>query len=302
MSVNQFVSNIGPPMTMQLDAAIATAGLSKQQAEEIFLLTREAQKLGRKIMHDFINLSNQEAMFCMGVEATGYEKVASGCPDHVTAYYTMTHSKGVEAEKLNEAFDCLSKEVGKAWLDTYSILFRHALAYQNKLSNFLTESEEAIEALLDCIWTVIVKVIKDTGTPTSDGLEITVCLVDMLPTIPIHLAFHSSKPGLTSFAPEVYAAWPWFRMDVLDLTHMPPLQNNRKVLYVLHEEIIKNMGGASNTAKAVEPAACFGMAPLSTIGGKACEVGASDGPANSPHASLIGSLYHNYHHSVLTTF
>ena len=71
-------------------------------------------------------------------------------------------------------------------------------------------------------------------------------------------------------------------MDVLDFSHMPPLQSNRKVLDVLHEEILKNMGGASKTAKAVEPAACFAMADLSTIGGKACEVGASDGPTNSP--------------------
>ena len=72
-------------MTMQLDAAIAMAGLSKQQAGEIFLQTRKAQKLGRKLTHDFINLSNQKALFCMGVQATGYEKVASGHPDHVTA-------------------------------------------------------------------------------------------------------------------------------------------------------------------------------------------------------------------------
>ena len=40
-------------------------------------------------MHDFIHLSNKEALFCMGIQATGYEKVTSGHPDHVTAYYTM---------------------------------------------------------------------------------------------------------------------------------------------------------------------------------------------------------------------
>ena len=81
----------------------------------------------------------------MGVLATGYEKVASGCPDHVTAYYTMICSEGVK--KLDEAFDHLCQEAGEAWLDTNSILFHHALEYQNKLSDFLTESEEAIEAL-----------------------------------------------------------------------------------------------------------------------------------------------------------
>ena len=69
---------------------------------------------GRKISCDFINLSNQEALFHMGVQATGYEKVASGHPDHVTAYYMMICSEGVEAEKLDEAFDCLCKEAGEA--------------------------------------------------------------------------------------------------------------------------------------------------------------------------------------------
>ena len=191
----------------------------------------------------------------------------------------------MEAEKLNKAFDCLRKEAGKAWLDTNSILFCHALEYQNKLSDFLTESEEAIEALYDCIWTVVIMVMEDAGKPTADGLGIAVHLVDMLPTILIHLAFHSSTPGLTSFMPEVYAAQPRFRMDVLDFSHMPPLQSDRKVLYVLCEEIIKNMGGASKMAKAIEPSACFFMADLSTIGRKACEVGASDGPTNSPCAS-----------------
>ena len=86
MSATPFVTSSGPPATMQLDMAIAMVGLSMEQAEEIFLLTCEAKKLGRKIMHNFINLSSQEALFCMGAQATGYEKVASGCPDHVTAY------------------------------------------------------------------------------------------------------------------------------------------------------------------------------------------------------------------------
>ena len=99
-------------------------------------------------------------------------------------------------------------------MDTNSIHFRHALEYQNELSDFLTESEDAIEALHDHIWTVIVKVMEDAVKPMADGLGITVRLVEMLPTILIHLAFHPSTPGLTSFVPEIYAAWPRFRTDV----------------------------------------------------------------------------------------
>ena len=77
----------------------------------------------------------------MGVQSTVYKKVASGCPDCVTAYYMMIWSEGVEAEKLDKAFDHLHKEEGEAWLDTNSILFHHTLEYQNKLSDFLTESK-----------------------------------------------------------------------------------------------------------------------------------------------------------------
>ena len=130
---------------------------------------------------------------------------------------------------------------------------------------------------------------EDAGAPVIDGLGIAVHLVDMLPTIPIHMAFHSSTPGLTSFMPEVYAAQPCFRTDVLDLTHMPAPQSDQKVLDVLREEIIKNMGGASNMAKAVEPVACFSMAPFSTTSGKAGEVGIVDGPpiAHAHHAHHI---------------
>ena len=93
----------------------------------------------------------------------------------------------------------LCKKAGEAWLDMNSTLFHHALKYETKLNEFLMESKNAIEALHDCIWTVMTKVMKDAGTPVSDGLGITVCLVDMLPTIPIHLAFQSAMPMLTRF-------------------------------------------------------------------------------------------------------
>ena len=122
------------------------------------------------------------------------------------------------------------------------------------------------------------KVMEDAGKSVANDLGITMHLVDMLPTIPIHLAFHLSMPGLTRFVPKVYTAWPKFRMDVLDFSHVPPLQSNRKVLDILCEEIVNNMCGAPEKAKAVEPTWCMAMSNVSTVGVKACEVGAGDGP------------------------
>ena len=288
LSVNQFVSSSGPSTNMQLDAALAMAGLSKEQAEEIFLLTCKAQKLGRKLVCNFIHLSNKEALFHMGIQATGYEKVTSGCPDHVTTYYMMIWSEGedTEAEKLDEAIDCLCKEAGEAWLDINSILFCHTLEYQNKLSNFLKDSKDAIEVLHDCIWTVVVvKVMEDAGKPAANGLGITMHLVDMIPTILLHLAFHSSTPELTGFMPEVYTAQPKFRMDALDFSHVPPPQSDQKVLDVLCEEIFNNMCGAPEMAKVVETTWCLAMSDVSTIGVKVCKVGAGDGHTSSPRTS-----------------
>ena len=130
---------------------------------------------------------------------------------------------------------------------------------------------------------VVMKVMEDAGKPMADGLGIAMHLVDMLPTILLQLAFHSSTLGLTSFVPEVYAAWPKSRMDILDFSHVSPLQSDQKVLDVLHEEIVKNACGTTEE-KAIQPTWLMSMANVSTIGIKAVEIGASDGPTSSPCA------------------
>ena len=63
-----------------------------------------------------------------------------------------SEGQGALANKLDEAINCLPEEAGKAWLDTNSIIFHHALEYQNKMTEFLMESTVAIEALHDRIW------------------------------------------------------------------------------------------------------------------------------------------------------
>ena len=115
-----------------------------------------------------------------------------------TAYYTMIKSEG-EGMLVNKAIDCLWEEAGKAWLDMNSILFHHTLDYQNKMRNFLTQSGEAIEVLHGCIWMVVLKVMEEAGKPMGNGLGITMHLVDMLPTILLHLSFQSAVPRLDRY-------------------------------------------------------------------------------------------------------
>ena len=126
---------------------------AKEQTEEIFLLTSEVQTLCRKLALDFIQLSHQEVLFHMGVQAARYEKATWGCPHCAMAYYSLIkcEGEGTSDEKLNEATECLREAGGVAWLDTNSLLFGHALEYQNKMIELITSSREAIQALHECI-------------------------------------------------------------------------------------------------------------------------------------------------------
>ena len=99
-----------------------------------------------------------------------------------------------------------------AWLDTNSLLlFSHALEYQNKMIELVTSSKEAIQALHERICKVFSQVIEDAGKSVADGLGITLHLVDMLPTIPLQLAFNTATAKLLGCTPKVYAAWPKMR-------------------------------------------------------------------------------------------
>ena len=213
---------------MQLGAVLATSGLTKEQTEEIFLLTREVQTLHGKLALDFIQLSHQEALFHMGVQAARYEKATQGHLDRAMAYYSLIKSEGEGAseDKLDKAIECLREAGGVAWLDTNSLLFSHTLEYQNKMIELITSSGEAIQALHECIWKVVIQVMEDAGKSTVDSLGIALHLIDMLPTIPLQLAFNTATAGPIGCTPEVYTAWPKMRTDGLDFSHAPPPGSN----------------------------------------------------------------------------
>ena len=74
-----------------------------------------------------------------------------------------SEGQGASTEEIDEAIDCLRVEAGKAWLEMNSILYCHALEYQEKMTEFVTESGRAIEASHDHIWDVVMKVMEDAG-------------------------------------------------------------------------------------------------------------------------------------------
>ena len=140
------------------------------------------------------------------------------------AYNSLIKSngEGTSKEKRDEAIERLRAEGGVAWLDTNSLLFRHTLEYQNRMIELITRSREAIQALHERIWKVVSQVMEKAGKSVAYGLGIALHLVDMLPTIPLQLAFNTATARLFRCAPEVYAVWPMTRTDGLDFSYAPP--------------------------------------------------------------------------------
>ena len=86
--ISRFWSS-GQLASTQVDSIFVTSGLTAEQYEEIFLLSRKVQTLHGKLALDFIELSNQEAQFRMGAQATSHEKTVREHPDHSTGKHAM---------------------------------------------------------------------------------------------------------------------------------------------------------------------------------------------------------------------
>ena len=221
-SACQPVLSSGQVANTQVDSVLATSRLTEAQSEEIFLLSCEVQTLHGKLALGFIQLSHQEALFCMGAQATGHEKATLEHPDRSMG------QRDKATQRLGEV----------TWLETNSLLFRHTLEYQNNMIQLITRSWEAIQALHECIWTVVRRVMESAGKSAADSLEIALHLLDMLPTIPLELTFNTVTARLPGCTPKAHA-------------HAPAAGIDRGAMTVLGEEILKNAHSAEE--KAMQP-------------------------------------------------
>ena len=106
---------------------------------------------------------------------------------------------------------------------------------------------------------------EDAGTPTNKCLGIAKHLIEMLPNIPVHLAFHSTVPMVMGFMPEMYTSRPWLKSNLMDIMQTPPLHKDCKALDVLCEEIIKNIGDALQVRNVHPPMACLSVPLLDSF-------------------------------------
>ena len=156
----------------------------------------------------------------MGAQATSHEKAIRECPDHSTGKCSGATQRSGEV----------------TWLETNSLLFHHTLEYQNNMTQLVTRSQEAIQALHERIWEVVRRVMESAGKSVVDSLEIALCLVDMLPSIPLQLTFNTVTAELPGFTPKA-------------LTYASPLNTDKGVMTVLGKEILKGAHGPEEKVK-----------------------------------------------------
>ena len=248
-------SGAGQLIGAQVGLSVLTSGLTAVQAEEIFLLSREIQTLCGKLALDFLKMSHTEANFRMGAQAASYES-------------TVQESRA-----------------GETWLHINSSLFRHAIDHQQFMVWLINRSQEAIQALHDCIWKVISRVMESTGRSAADGIGIALHLVGLLPTIPLQVAFNtitSKPPGYTPRA----------------LTYASQDSIDRGTMSVLREELTRDpTRGQDQATQASSHAMTTDTVStrFMTIRGTGNNRPSPNFSPHSPTCSPSRSPFHSYH-------
>ena len=83
-------------------------------------------------MREFAKLSNQEVLFHTQAQSTGYKILASGHPDHFTAYYMILQFDEESTEAKDKVIEELCNWASDTWLRTNASLFKHVLDYEGK--------------------------------------------------------------------------------------------------------------------------------------------------------------------------
>ena len=94
----------------------STLKLTDDHALQIFNLACEGQHLKERVLREFIKLSKQEVLFHTQGQSTGHEILASGHPEHFTAYYAILRSDKHSSEAKDKAREELMSKAREVWL------------------------------------------------------------------------------------------------------------------------------------------------------------------------------------------
>ena len=88
-------------------------------------------------------------------------------------------------------------------------MYNHKLEYDRQLTDFLKEAETMLANMRDQIWTAIHALMESEGMTFEDCLNLTLCILLLLPQIPMDISYQMQIPLTIAYCPEssVYQRW-----------------------------------------------------------------------------------------------
>ena len=193
------VSSTWPPNLFP--SRTSTLWLTIDQANNIFGLASECQALGVRLAKDFQVLSGLEAIHCNYIQGMVHETLTLGCTSQEATYI-------MEAEHETTTRH-LHSEADAAWKTMHEVMYNHQLEYDRWLAAFLKEAETTLANMRKQIWTVICALVESEGVTFEDCLSLALCILHLLPQIPVDVSFQMQIPLTIAYCPEssVYRRW-----------------------------------------------------------------------------------------------
>ena len=186
----------------------STPRLTIDQANSIFGLASKCQALGIKLAKDFQVLSGLEAIHRNSVQGTAHEMLTMGHSTWEAAYAAILRDDIMEAEC--EATTChLHSKADAAWKKMHEVMYNHQLEYDRRLSDFLKDSEMTLVNMRDQVWTAVHALVESEGMTFKDCLSLTLCILPLLPQIPVDISYKMQIPLTIAYCLEssVYRRW-----------------------------------------------------------------------------------------------
>ena len=186
----------------------STPQLTIDQANSMFGLASECQALSVRVAKDFQVLSGLEAIHRNSVPGTMHEMLTLGHSAQEAAYMTILWDDIMEAE-CEAMTRHLHSKAEATWKKMHEVMYNHQLEYDRWLANFLKRAEMTLANMRDQIWMAVHTLTESEGMTFEDCLSLVLCILLLLPQIPMDASFQTQRPLTITYCPEssVYRRW-----------------------------------------------------------------------------------------------
>ena len=203
---SQHISSTWPPNLVS--SGPSTPWLTIDQANSIFGLASKCQALGIRLAKDFQVLSGLEAIHHNCIQGMVHDMLTLGCSAREATYAAILWDDITEVEHEATTHH-LHSEADTTWKKMHEVMYNHQLEYDQWLTDFLKEAETMLANMKDQIWTTVHTLTESEGVTFEDCLNLMLCILLLLPQIPVDISYQMQIPLTIAYCPEpsVYRRW-----------------------------------------------------------------------------------------------